>query len=82
VARLKAVATVDVREKAARVTVPGLYLRATHDRLVSRSAAAAFSRLTKNASLVEIEGPHFLLQSNPSTSARVIRNFMSQIAPR
>ena len=80
VARLKAVANVDVREKVALVTVPGLYLRATHDRLVSHSAAAVFSRLAKNANLVDIEGPHFLLQSNPSTTARVIRNFMSEIA--
>jgi pimeloyl-[acyl-carrier protein] methyl ester esterase len=79
VARLKAVANVDVREKMTHVTVPGLYLRATRDRLVSRSAATTFSLLAKNARLVDIEGPHFLLQSSPSAAARVIRKFMSEV---
>ena len=60
--------------------VPTLYLRATEDRLVPRSAAAPFARLASGARVVEIEGPHFLLQANPVEAARVIRDFVREVA--
>jgi pimeloyl-ACP methyl ester carboxylesterase len=53
-----------------RIRVPTLYLRATEDRFVPRSAAAPFARLASGARVVEIEGPHFLLQANPVEAAR------------
>src|SRR5262249_36869842 len=44
-ARLDAIASVDMRAQLQRVRVPGLYLRATEDRLVPGSAARLFARL-------------------------------------
>jgi hypothetical protein len=70
---------VDVRGKMAHVTVPGLYLRATEDRLIPGSAAKAFARLASNASVMDIEGPHFLLQSNPAAAARIVWKFMAEL---
>jgi pimeloyl-ACP methyl ester carboxylesterase len=79
-ARLGAVASVDVQSKLRRVPLPGLYLRATEDRLVPNSAATLFARLSSNARVVDIEGPHFLLQSRPAPAAQAIREFASEVA--
>jgi pimeloyl-[acyl-carrier protein] methyl ester esterase len=79
-ARLGAIASVDVQSKLRRVTLPGLYLRATEDRLVPHSAATLFARLSSKARVVDIEGPHFLLQSRPVPAARAIREFASGVA--
>ena len=79
-ARLSAVASVDVRNALQRVGVPSLYLRATEDRLVPGSAAKEFARLSSNARLVDIEGPHFLLQSRPAAAAQAISEFVRQVA--
>jgi pimeloyl-ACP methyl ester carboxylesterase len=78
--RLEAIANVDVRALLDRIRVPTLYLRATEDRLVPRSAAASFKRFAPSARVVEIEGPHFLLQANPLETARVISGFVREVA--
>ena len=80
VARLKAIAGVDVRDMLGRARVPALYLRATEDRLVPRSATRAFTECVSNARVVDIEAPHFLLQANPTAAAQAIRDFMRQVA--
>ena len=80
VARLKAIADVDVSAMLGRIRVPALYLRATEDRLIPGSAAATFTRLAPNARVAEIEGPHFLLQASPVAAARAIRDFIREVA--
>ena len=57
---------------------PGLYLRATGDRLVTKAAAEAFAKAAVNARVVDIEGPHLLLQTNPIETARVLRAFIHE----
>jgi len=80
VARLDAIARVDARSTLRHVGLPALYLRATEDRLVPRSAATEFARLSSNARVVDIEGPHLLLQSRPAAAAHAIHEFVGQIA--
>jgi pimeloyl-ACP methyl ester carboxylesterase len=77
-ARLNAIANVDVRDELVRAQVPGLYLRATEDRMVPPAAALTFARLASNARVVDIEGPHFLLQTNPTVAAGILKAFMAQ----
>jgi pimeloyl-ACP methyl ester carboxylesterase len=79
-ARLRAMSKVDVRESARRVSLPGLYLRATEDRMVPRSAGDEFAGLARSAKIVEIEAPHFLLQARPLEAARAISEFMRSLA--
>jgi pimeloyl-ACP methyl ester carboxylesterase len=76
VARLRAIVSVDVTDEAQKIRVPTLYLRATEDRLVPRGAAAAFSRFVAHGHIVDVEGPHFLLQTNPLAAARAVSEFM------
>jgi pimeloyl-[acyl-carrier protein] methyl ester esterase len=47
-ARMKAIAAVDVTAQLEKVRLPGLYLRATADRLVPQSASRVFARTACN----------------------------------
>jgi pimeloyl-ACP methyl ester carboxylesterase len=75
-ARLKAVLSVNVSEKLSTVRVPVLYLRAAQDRVVPPSASAEVSALRPGAEVVELEAPHFLLQTVPAEAARVVGAFV------
>ncbi|MFM9885604.1 MAG: alpha/beta fold hydrolase, partial [Burkholderiales bacterium] len=80
VARLDAIATVDVRAALQTVEVPVLYLRATEDRLVPPAAGEAVMRHARQGRIVDIEGPHFLLQAMPERAAREIQVFLESCA--
>jgi pimeloyl-ACP methyl ester carboxylesterase len=79
VARLKAIAHVNVSAKLRSMDLPILYMRATEDRLVPRSAGEYFSRVARAGRIVDLEGPHFLLQAKPSAAATEVRKFIGQL---
>lgn len=68
----------DERAAAARLRVPLLYLRATEDRVVARSAARELSRVVPDCKIVDIEAPHMLLQCAPDQAARALVEFVHQ----
>jgi pimeloyl-ACP methyl ester carboxylesterase len=74
-ARLRAVCEVDVSSQLASLTIPVLYLRADTDRVVPRSAGDLIRALLPQTKLVEIHGPHQLLQACPAESAKAVRQF-------
>ena len=76
--RLSAVVEVDVSALLARVDVPVLYLIASEDRLVPRSASDELSAIPR-IRFAEIEGPHFLLQARPSAAAAHVEAFMREV---
>ena len=57
------------------ISVPTLYLRATQDRLLSRSSAAHILSAVAPATCVEITGPHLLLQAAPHACALAVGKF-------
>lgn len=73
-ARISAVLSVDVSTPMSLVSVPTLYLQASQDRLVPRSAAAEIANIYPETEIVSFDAPHFLLQvaANDATAA-VIR---------
>jgi pimeloyl-ACP methyl ester carboxylesterase len=77
-ARLRAISKVDVGARLEKVRLPGLYLRATGDRLVTKAAAEAFAKAAVDPRVVDIEGPHLLLQTSPTDAARVLRAFIHE----
>jgi pimeloyl-ACP methyl ester carboxylesterase len=78
VARLHAIADVDVRAEAQRIRMPGLYLRASEDRVVDESAARLFTQHAAGARVVDIAGPHCLLQANPRAAASVLKQTLAE----
>jgi pimeloyl-ACP methyl ester carboxylesterase len=78
VARLQAIADVDVRDVARRIRMPGLYLRASEDRVVDESASRIFMQHITGARVVDIAGPHCLLQANPRAVASVLKQTLDE----
>lgn len=74
-ARLRAVMAVDYSALLPRIQVPVLCLRATHDRVVFAPASALISKQLPSARVVDIDGPHFLLQAKPAEAAAALRDF-------
>jgi pimeloyl-[acyl-carrier protein] methyl ester esterase len=81
-ARLSNVARVDVSVSAKKVVVPCLYLRARSDRLVPSAAGEAVRKAIRSTQVVDLAGPHFLLQSNPAEAVNEIDKFVSRIVAR
>jgi pimeloyl-ACP methyl ester carboxylesterase len=75
-ARLRAVLTVDVREEAAAVKVPFLYLQSSADWVVPKSASASIRQIAQGLQVVELDGPHMLLQVSPTAAARAVETFI------
>ncbi len=76
--RIKSVLEIDTSAFLARIAVPALYLRATRDRLVPRSASTALAAIP-DIRFAEVEAPHFLLQAKPSVAAMHILDFLQEI---
>ena len=62
-----------------RVSVPVLYLRATQDRLMPSAASACIAAATPRTTVVDIQGPHLLLQAAPEASAHAIAMFIATV---
>ncbi len=54
------------------IGVPAFYLQASADRLVPASAAVSMSRRFANFTVIQVLGPHFLLQAAPKVCAAAI----------
>ncbi|WP_414158155.1 alpha/beta fold hydrolase [Pseudomonas sp. BNK-45] len=80
-ARLQEVIAVDASRALSETSVPVLYLRASRDRLVPDSAAALVRQLRPDAHLVEIDGPHCLLQASPREAAAQLQAFIQALIP-
>ena len=77
-ARVAAVLALDYRSLVRRIEVPILYLRAKSDRLIPAAAGRAIADLSPGMRMVEIEAPHFLLQTEPELCAKAVEEFMEQ----
>ncbi|WP_269759835.1 alpha/beta fold hydrolase [Variovorax sp. E3] len=77
--RMKEVQRVNVVDKLPRVRVPTLYLQAMHDRVVPARAAQVIQRALDGLRIVQLEGPHGLLQTAPAATARAIDNFCREL---
>lgn len=74
--RLREIRKVDVVEYLSHLSVPIMYLLATHDRLVPARMSLDF--MIAPDVVRTIEGPHFLLQANAPETARHISEFASR----
>jgi pimeloyl-ACP methyl ester carboxylesterase len=69
---------VNVASRLRDISIPMLYLRATEDRLLSRSAGHQIRSVASNVRSIDIDGPHLLLQASPQASALAVSNFAAQ----
>lgn len=78
--RAKIALRADMTERLNAISVPTLYLRATEDRLLSRSAGEHIVSNISHARSVDIAGPHLLLQAAPQACALPIRAFARRLS--
>jgi pimeloyl-ACP methyl ester carboxylesterase len=79
--RIAAVLAVDETRALARVRLPTLVLRASDDHVVPRISSEQILRSLPAAELVEVEGPHLLLQTRPIECAAAVTRFLEGIEP-
>lgn len=69
----------DASESLGNVSVPVLYLRATGDRLLAPATGDRIVAAIPQASLVNVAGPHLLLQAAPESSAAAVVAFSARL---
>jgi len=75
-ARARAIHRVDVSDALRACPVPLLYLRAADDRVVSASSWNQIAEIKPDAYLVELPGPHLILQAQPALALAAIEQFL------
>lgn len=78
--RLRAVLETDASRSFARGSLPVLYLRARHDRLVPPANAQQILQLAPGMQLVDIAAPHMLLQAAPAAAADAVAAFLAGLS--
>jgi len=78
--RMEATLRVDVLGKCADLKVPLLCIRATRDRVVPGTAAAAICNVAPQAQVLDVPAPHFVLQSCPREPADAVVRFANGAA--
>jgi pimeloyl-ACP methyl ester carboxylesterase len=79
--RLRSIIDTNISAQLAKVQVPVLYLRATRDRIVPPSVSLEIAQANPTTSIVDVESPHLLLQTAPTSAARNVKHFVAQIKP-
>lgn len=74
--RIQNAVRVDARVELERLSQPLLWLHAKQDRLIRFPSAEAIRALKPAARVVEVDGPHLLLQANPAEAWRHIAPFL------
>ncbi|WP_058048482.1 alpha/beta fold hydrolase [Janthinobacterium sp. Ant5-2-1] len=78
--RLRAVLENDASRSFARGSLPVLYLRARHDRLVPPANAMQILRQAAGAQVIDIAAPHMLLQAAPEAAAVAVAAFITGLS--
>jgi pimeloyl-[acyl-carrier protein] methyl ester esterase len=77
--RLKQVLSCDVRAEIPNIHIPILCLPGKRDRLVVSACSREILRSSRDAKLVEIDGPHLILQREPRPCAEAIADFIHDL---
>jgi len=78
-ARIAAALRADVSHALPAISMPVRYLRGTEDRLLSASAGDRIRAAVPRCELVDIAGPHLLLQAAPEACADAVREFVARL---
>lgn len=76
-ARLHSLA--DLQAPHQRLELPALHLWPRQDRLVSHEAARQLAEHCDDLRQIQVDGPHFILQTRAAACAHAIRSFMAEL---
>lgn len=78
VVRARLASLAKLRAPRQRLALPTLHLWPQQDRLVSAQAARQLADYCTDIRQLRVDGPHFILQTQPQTCAEAIRAFMAE----
>ncbi len=78
--RLKAMRSLKFNGK--ELNTPSIYILPIKDRLVSKSKHHEFIKYFNQVQVKEVNGPHFVLQTNPKECAQIISELIDQLGNR
>jgi pimeloyl-ACP methyl ester carboxylesterase len=78
--RIAALLAVDAGAALRQIRVPALVIKAGRDRVISAAATRWMVQALPGATLIEIDGPHLLLQTRPAECAAAVLQFLRGIA--
>jgi pimeloyl-ACP methyl ester carboxylesterase len=78
--RARSGTNLDVRDALLNIDVPCLYLLASQDKLVADNAVTDFKTHVRDLTIHKVEGPHFILQTQPTVCFRLVADFISRCA--
>jgi pimeloyl-ACP methyl ester carboxylesterase len=67
---------IDVRKELKLLTIPCTYIKAKHDKLVSIKASQEIKKINDAVKIIEIDGPHFILQTRITECCAVIKKII------
>lgn len=67
---------IDVREELKELQIPCIYIKAKDDRLVSTRATDEIKKINNSVTVIEIDGPHFILQTRIKECCAVIKKLL------
>lgn len=79
--RLRAIASIDVRDELARCRVPLAYLGGTRDRMIRPRVAAEIARLRPDVEVRWLDAPHLVLQRRAAEAAEVVTEIAARWQP-
>ncbi|PCJ32936.1 MAG: hypothetical protein COA90_01505 [Gammaproteobacteria bacterium] len=65
-------------EPTQQIAVPCTYIQASNDYLVSNRSVNAFKALCTTLNIIETDGGHFIVQSNPQLFVKLINDLINQ----
>ena len=77
--RARATLSIDATDALAACPVPVLYLRARKDGVIPASRALEIQKARPSVEIVDIDGPHLALVTNPAAAWAALREFMDRV---
>jgi len=77
--RARATLSIDATDALAACLVPVLYLRARKDGVIPASRAVEIQKACPSVEIVDIEGPHLALVTNPTAAWDALNTFMNRV---
>lgn len=77
--RIGALLAVDETESLRSLEIPTLVLRAARDRVISKASSRWITNTLPQAQLIEVDGPHLLLQTRAAECAALIVDFLRRL---
>ena len=77
--RARATLSIDASDALAACPVPVLYLRARQDGVIPASRALEIEKARPSVEIVDIDGPHLALVTNPTAAWAALSDFMDRV---